>query len=263
MSSERPGSRRRRRPASADDDWLELEDDVENAEDWLELDDERPEPRRTKRKGPARRPRRESRTPPKRTKPDDVPRARKSPSIRQHRRETQQVPGRVLSPKLGKPFGLVISGFGGLLVVYYLFGWLLDFDKLPAMSARILAYMILLGVIGTYGFLSTAYVMVRWRRIVIGEDRLQLLAPSGRVIGQIPYDNLSLLETGQHLILDTRQIDLCVRSRKHRDTWWPRFNHRNAEYDITIKGDFEVDATHVRLLLKKALDKYEASGGRR
>lgn len=159
----------------------------------------------------------------------------------------------MLSPNLLGPIGLVTFCGLGFAFLWRAFLWVNERDKIGIVAGRLLGYAVLLGIVAAYGAFSTIYLLARYRRLVIGKDRLQLLAPSGRVIGQIPYSNIGVLEIGQHLVMHSDRVQIILRKRRHRGTWWPGMARPSAEYDVTIKGSYEVDATHLRLLLRDAM----------
>src|SRR5262245_51376659 len=108
-------------------------------------------------------------------------------------RETAQpVPGRVVR---GNIFSPLHAAGGGLFLI--ILAWLVlssvpksDSPKAGLINVRpkvAIGYGLLL-IVGSA--LLVSVLIVRNRRMVIGEDRLQLLGGSGRVIGQIPYDNI-------------------------------------------------------------------------
>ena len=169
------------------------------------------------------------------------------------------IKGRVIGPRFGK--ALAISG-GGLLCMLVLtcaFSWAISSKELNPVMARWIGYMLAAAVPVVIGIGIFLYLLVRFRRLIIGEDRLQLTGSFGRLLGQVPYDNIEEVGRGR-LTTESADVQIRLLNRKRKDTWWPRLE-RGEAYDILLRGGFEIDGTALHLLLRDAVQDYRARHG--
>src|SRR5262245_20770188 len=101
------------------------------------------------------------------------------------------------------------------------------------------------------------FLMVRLRRLIIGANRLQLLSDVGRIIGQLPYDNILDVK------MNGNDVNILLDSLRRKDTWWPRWADDRSGYHIQLTAGFETDAVALRLLLRNAVLAYRQKHGSR
>src|SRR5262245_5529829 len=85
---------------------------------------------------------------------------------------------------------MAAGSFFGATVLLALAALFMDVGGGALVAARLIGFAIfaLIYCIASIGILF--YLLVRLRRLIIGRDRLQLLSDFGRIIGQLPYDNI-------------------------------------------------------------------------
>ncbi|MFO0877823.1 MAG: hypothetical protein U0840_10755 [Gemmataceae bacterium] len=163
------------------------------------------------------------------------------------------VDGRVIHPDLDTPLRYI--GGGGVTIGLSLAG-LAVIARMPLLilKGRLIAFA-LLGLISLVGGVGVFFGLVlRNRRLIVGEDRLQLVGAGGRVLGQLPYDNI----LDMHMGVET-SVEITLDTTRRRDTWWPRWEDRDC--DVRIKPTVESDATALRLYLRDALREYRHRHG--
>lgn len=169
------------------------------------------------------------------------------------KRDTYIVDGRVIHPDLDTPLRYIAGGCGACtlsLVGLAILGSM----PLLQIKARLIAIGVL-GLICIVGGLIVAFgLILRHRRLIIGEDRLQLVGSGNRVLGQLPYDNI----LDMHLGVDA-SVEIVLDTTRRKDTWWPSWADRDC--DVRIRPTVESDATGLRLALRDALRAYRHRHG--
>lgn len=171
------------------------------------------------------------------------------------RKKTKVVHGDVYGPKFSEPLDIMMIGgvmfFLAMSALVFFFG---SGGRKQAMKtmvgARLFAYVIVGLLMFSAAGLVALFLMVRWRRLVIGKDRVQLVAGFGRVIGQIPLANIDEVSNGND---GKNRCYIRLKSRRHKGTWWPKSHSELEEFDIMIPTNLESDATAVHLHLRDAL----------
>lgn len=167
--------------------------------------------------------------------------------------------GEVIGPRFGKALGIAGGGLFAMLVLTCAFSWAITPRHMNFVMARWIGYMGAASMLVFVGLGISLYLLVRFRRLIIGKERLQLTGSFGRLLGQIPYDNIDDISLGQ---FSQEHADVHIRllNRRRKDTWWPRMEHGES-YDIRVRGGFEIDGTALRLLLRDAVHAYRARRG--
>lgn len=182
---------------------------------------------------------------------------KKAPAGRlESRDEAFVVEGRVIRPDLVTPISNAGGGF--LLVLASLCGLaLMGNAPLHILRGRLYGFLLLgllLLVGGVFVFLGLA---LRNRRLIIGEDRLQLIGALGDVLGQLPYDNIVESRMGRE-----GGVEIVLDTFRRRDTWWPKWSDHD-DCAIFVKPTLESDATALRMYLRNALREYRHRYGGR
>jgi hypothetical protein len=171
------------------------------------------------------------------------------------RRRARAVSGQVIWPNLMKPIGIAAGGLVLItigLVIFFSFprieGW--EVAVTPAYTCLIIGLIYL-----PIGALVALYLLVRMRRLIVGRDRLQLLSGLGRLIGQLPYNNISDIQG------DLAGVRILLDNRRRKDTWWPRWLDDRTGYDVLLTRGFETDTTALHLALRDAVLAYRQKHG--
>jgi hypothetical protein len=167
--------------------------------------------------------------------------------------------GRVIGPRFGKALAIAGGGLFAMLVLTCAYSWAITPREANPVMARWIGGMLAAPILVFIGLGIFFILLVRYRRLVIGKERLQLTGSLGRLLGQVPYDNVEDISLGQ---FSQQHADVHIRllNRRRKDTWWPRMEYGEA-YDIRVRGGFEIDGTALRLLLREAVHEYRARRG--
>jgi len=169
------------------------------------------------------------------------------------------IQGQVIGPRFGMALAISGAGLFCMLVLTCAFSWAITHGHLNPVMARWVGYMIAAVVPVVIGVAIFLFLLVRFRRLIIGKERLQLTGSFGRLLGQLPYDNIEDISLGK-VSTDNADVYIRLQNRRRRDTWWPRFEHGES-YDVRVRGGFEIDGTALRLLLRDAVHAYRARRG--
>jgi hypothetical protein len=95
------------------------------------------------------------------------------------------------------------------------------------------------------------------RRLVFKRKYLQLLGLTGRVVGQVPYENIASVTpawrgSGEN---PAPVVEISLVRRKDKATWWPRFAHSD-DHDILLKDRWEKPAHVVARILESKQQRY-------
>lgn len=171
------------------------------------------------------------------------------------------IDGQVIGPRFGKALAIAGGGVGMMVVFTCAFGWAIDFrHSMNPVMARWVGYMLAATILVLIGLGIFTFLVVRYRRLIIGKDRLQLVGSFGRLLGQVPYENIEDFRMGR-VTTDSADVGINLVDRRRKDTWWPRRGGADDTYDVLIQGGFEIDGTALRLLLRDAVHEYRARHG--
>lgn len=173
-------------------------------------------------------------------------------------RTARKVHGRSLGVRLGPHAKMALSG--GMMLIFFggIAGLLMSSGN--DVGTRVGARFAGIAIFGAIFFIAGVSVIIvallRRRKLVVGEDRLQL-TKGGRVIGQIPYYNIIDVRMGDTLTADTADVEIFIDDHKDKHTWWADVPPYDEDCDVFIKGGASIDGTLLRMDLKKAVAKYE------
>jgi hypothetical protein len=175
------------------------------------------------------------------------------------RGEARPVPGRVIRGNILSPLRYAGLGLFLITVCLLFLAWLAGETSPQADFLRVRPYVgLFYGILLVVGSCLTVSILAaRNRRMIIGEDRLQLVGGLGRVIGQLPYDNIIEAQMGAD-----GSVEIILDKLRRRDTWWPGLGKRE-DCGVAIGPGLEVDPTAIRLYLRDVLRVYwDQRGGR-
>lgn len=117
---------------------------------------------------------------------------------------------------------------------------------------------------GALALLGWGWRVFATERLIIQRDCLELVKPlTGKVVGNIPFQNIDKVETGSRIQQNGAEIwyiGIKVVTRRDPDTWWPLDARSASEYDYAILDGFSVPLIELRKLISKRLRKFQGVG---